>query len=229
MAANIGLFLLILSLLIWVLRYRSLPKGPQVLGWFLLANLLIQLTAQAFWVRKMNNLPLLHLNTILEFIFISYFFKVVYLGQEWFRRYYSYILIGICVLLGLNSVFFESIFDFNTHAKILVQICLIGFVLIYFFDAFGKVDFTENIPQSISLICFGILLYNAGSLFIFMFGQISIAKEIVESYRLIWMVNGILSTLLQFIFLIAFVKFAWGRRPNLSVGKLPVAGSRFAP
>ncbi|MEL6251921.1 MAG: hypothetical protein AAFR87_07915, partial [Bacteroidota bacterium] len=87
-----------------------------------------------------------------------------------------------------------------------------------FFDAYGKVDLAQTDAQAVSLICFGILLYNSGSLFVFMFSEFSSLADVRESYRIIWMINGVLTFLFQLIILIAFLKLnRFGRSSDPSL------------
>lgn len=209
---DVGQGFLFLAVLVWGFSYWKQPKAIQWLGIYLVLNLIIQLVAAYMWQNRMNNLPLLHVNTLLEFVFFSLFFRYVYIDQQFFTKYFTHILILGSILLILNSLLLESIFAFNTQAKVLVQICLIAYVLLYFFDAFGRVDFSQTEGRAISFICFAILMYYAGSLFIFMFGQISSTQNLVEEYRLIWIVNGVLTTIFQLIVLISIAQIAIYRK-----------------
>lgn len=204
---NVAIGFLVASVVIWALYRRKMPSGITYVGIYLLLNLLVQIGAYFLWKQSLNNLPLLHLNTLLEFVFFSLFFREIYIGQPWFKKNAKYIIAGISLLLVLNSLFLESLTDFNSNAKILVQVCLISYVILYFFDAFGRVDFSFADTQAISFICFAVLMYYAGSLFIFMFKYNSFrTAEIAEGYRLIWVINGILNAIFQLIVLIAFSK-----------------------
>lgn len=208
---NIGLAFLAAAVLVWMRYYRKMPRAIQLLGFYLLANLLIQVGADFLWQRSMNNLPLLHLNTLLEFVFITLFFREVYIEQAWFKKYFNYWISVVAFLLIVNSLFIESIYEFNSIAKTLVQVIIMTYVILYFFDAYGRVDFSQVEHQVIGLICFAILLCYAGSLFVFMFSQFSWGSN-REVYRGLWLINGGLTLVFQLLILIAFLKTVFQRR-----------------
>ncbi|RMG58705.1 MAG: hypothetical protein D6722_23285, partial [Bacteroidetes bacterium] len=94
-----------------------------------------------------------------------------------------------------------------------VQLSLIAYVILYFFDAFGRIDLTEREPQVFSVLCYAILLYYAGSLFIFMFGQWVIQEEMSEAFEWIWGFNAIFSSLFQLVAMWAIFRLAWRHHP----------------
>lgn len=199
----------------WAWYYRQLPPAIRYLGMYLVLNLIIQLAASwiAYYADTPNNLPLLHLNTLLEFIFFSLFFREVYIDVLIFKRYFGWWLGGGSLLLMANSFFWEPIWGFNTVAKAAVQLCLIAYVILYFFDAFGRVDLTERVPQVFSLLCSAILLYYAGSLFIFMIGQWIIQEAMGEAFEWMWTFNAIFSSLFQLVAMVSVYRLAWRGRP----------------
>lgn len=207
-----GLILLILSVIVWAIRYVVLPKSIKILGIYLLLNLVVQIVADQLWQRSMNNLYLLHLITLLDFVCLSFFFKEIYLNYNKFKEYFYYIIGTISTLLILNSIFLEPLDFFNSNARILVQSILITYVIMYLFDAFGKVDFSKREEQVISLICFAILIYYAGSLSTYLFSQFY-SEEIKEGLRPIWVINGFLTALFQFILLMGIIRL--GFRPKI--------------
>lgn len=205
---NLGLYLLIISVLVLGLFFKRMPKAIQVLGGYFLLNLVIQYYADYLWQERMNNLPLLHLNTLFELIFISWFFREIYIDQHFFKKHYVSLIGGLVLVLAANSIWFESIYEFNSNGKTMVQIVIIVFVILYFFDAYGRVDFSKTEAQAFSFICFAFLLYYSGSLFIFMFGQF-FAGNNNEIYRHFWILNAFLSVFFQLFILISILKIAF--------------------
>ena len=162
---------LIISIGIISIRYRRIPLIIKLLGLYLVVNLCTEFYARWLTNRKINNLFLLHIYTLLEFLTWSLFYKYLFKKsvKDWFQKYFWVIISFISILIILNSTFLEPTTGFNSNAKTLVQIILIGYAIAYFFRSFGKIDFSETINQSIILINFAVLLYYSGSLFIFMF------------------------------------------------------------
>jgi len=211
---NTGLTFLVVSVILGIVNFGRFSRAIKVLIIYLSLNLVVQGVAYFLWQRSINNLPLLHLNTLLEFVCFSFFFKEVYVDQYFFKKNFNYFVAGISLLLILNSAFFESVFAFNTNAKVFVQLCLILYVILYLFDAFGKVDFAIREDQVISVICFAILIYYAGSLSTYLFSRLY-TEEIKEGIRPIWVINGLLTALFQFILLIGILRLVF--KPRLKV------------
>ncbi|GAB4423807.1 MAG: hypothetical protein OHK0039_40600 [Bacteroidia bacterium] len=210
--SDIGIGVLILAVAGWAAHYRRLPRAFRYLGLYLACNLSVQVVAHQLWLRSMNNLPLLHLNTLLKFVMFSLFFRELYIDMRWFKRWFWYVVGSGVLLLVANSLWRESVFGFNTVAKAAVQLCLMGYVVAYFFDAFGRVDFAQILPQIIGSVCYAILLYYAGSLFIFMFGQWMVRENPGDAFQSVWIVNAIFSTLFQLVAMTAIYRVVWQRR-----------------
>lgn len=206
--SNIVLIVATLSGLTWVVWRNKFPTAFGYLGVYLILSVVLRLIMKALWTNGLNNLWLLHLSTLTEFIFYSLFFRHVFLELNWFKKNFNYFLLTTSAIIILNSILFESIFEFNTNARSLVQVLLILYVILYFFDAFGKVDFADPINQSTSLVCFGVLVYYSGSLFIFMFGNLFFDQK-SEAYRIFWVVNAVLSLIFQILIFIAILQIAF--------------------
>ncbi|MEZ4829846.1 MAG: hypothetical protein R3C61_26730 [Bacteroidia bacterium] len=202
---------LVASVILWGVFFRRLPRAVRILGWYLTCNLLIQFLAQYLWSRSLNNLPLLHLNTFLEFAFFALFFREIYIGLLFFKKYTWLFIDAMTLFLLYNAAFWEPLDSLNSNASGLVHLSLVFFVILYFFDAYGKVDLSERTAQSISFICFAVMLSYAGGTFIFMFSQF-ITAETLKGYQLFWIVNGALSTFFQGIVLFSIVRIVFYMR-----------------
>lgn len=207
-AADIGRVFLLIGILIWVVRFRKMPRSIHPIGVYFVLNLIIQQYAIYLWGQHDNNLWLLHVNTWLEFILFSLFFREIYRGFPLFKRYFwAWIGFGFLGLVA-NSIWIEPFTGFNTIAKSVVQVSLLTYVIMYFIDAFGKLDFSQRKPQAISMICFAILLYYAGSFFIFLFATASVSTTLAQPYDLIWMINSLMVAIFQLIILVALLLIA---------------------
>ena len=115
-----------------------------------------------------NNLPLLHLYTLGEFLLWSFFFKTVLGKDSWLNKYFVPFLMGITGLVVANSVFLQPIWGFNSHAKTLVQLIIIVYALVF---AFHYAEFNVRQSNAYKILRFInalILMYYCATLFIFM-------------------------------------------------------------
>ncbi|MBC7777250.1 MAG: hypothetical protein H7246_17590 [Phycisphaerae bacterium] len=192
------------SLLLLLLRFRRLSPPFKVLIWVLVNELITESLASWLFNQKINNMPLLHLYTLVSFWILSYFFRILFRKKPFVRRYFWAYLGLITALLCANSYWFEPIHGFNSNAKTLVQCLIIGYVVYYLFDAFGEIDLLQPNELAISLVNIAILIYNAGSLFIFMFAKILNQGLLSpEAQSGLWMVNSLLYLVFQLLLLTA--------------------------
>jgi len=210
------ILLVINTVLVILLSFGRIPKEISALRGFLLIDAVTEWLAKWLAVLQVNNLPLLHLYTPLEFLTISWFFKVVFADWVLFQRYfYIWVVIVLAFLIG-NSIFLEPLTGFNSNAKTLTQIIIITYATAYFFRSFGKIDFSEKSAFAIALVNVGILFYYSGSLFIFMFSKALNSPEFLANTNIqvfFWMLNGALFLLFQILIFIATWKVARIRIP----------------
>jgi len=111
----------------------------------------------------------------------------------------------------LNSILVQSIFEFNTIAKTIVQIIIISYAVIYFYNLTDDQPLSRTSEKSIRLINSAILIYYSGSLFVFMCSQLSFLNE--DVYLLFWTFNAILNVIFQLLILIGIWKVIFLKTP----------------
>jgi len=195
--ANVALFILGLNVLICILYFKRFNVPFRRLGIFLIFNFLIELLAILFTAQGINNLPLLHLYTLGEFILLSIFYESIIPKRGLIKKYQKHFLILGILLILLNSIFIQSIFEFNNLAKTFVQISIISYAVLYFYNLTENKKFNALQQKSLRLINSAILIYYSGSLFIFMCSQISF--ENTETYTLFWTFNAALNAIFQLL------------------------------
>jgi hypothetical protein len=205
------------SVLMYALRFRHLPVEFKVLGIFLIIDASTELAATWTLYQRINNLPLLHIYTLLEFVSLSLFYRAVFASRAGFQRYFWPFVGVVSALVVANSIFLEPPTGFNSNAKTLVQIALMGYAVFYFFNAYGKTDFSKPRYLAQGLVNTAVLLYNAGSLFIFMFAKILAQNKAVRDYQnVFWMFNAFLFLIFQLLVFIAIWKAAFRQTKSSS-------------
>lgn len=175
-----------------------LPGAFKILGLYLGWNLLIELVT-FIPARGTNNLPLLHLYTLFEFILFTLFYKKLELFKSWSSKSFWIFLVSLSSLIILNSVFLQSIFAYNSYAKTIVQVLLISYSVGYMFQLKEKGDESG----SLNLANAAILLFYSGSLFVFMFGNVVLPPEYDNIF---WEINLLLNLLFQVLILVSLWK-----------------------
>ncbi|WP_461303529.1 hypothetical protein [Aureisphaera sp.] len=198
-AAHLATVLVALNSLLCIIAYRRMNVPLKRLSYFLFWNLFIEILAITFMKLGHNNLPLLHLYTLGEFLLFSYFYKSLLNKPKPFQLFFPLFVAGISVLIILNSIFVQSIYGFNTIAKTLVQVLIISYSVLYFYNLVENQKASNHIAKSLRLINSAIMIYYSGSLFIFMCSKISF--ENTETYIVFWAFNAILNVIFQLLIL----------------------------
>ncbi len=201
---KILLGLLILSTALGVSRWRVIPNAFEFLVGYLLWNLMVEGIIYVI-PSGTNNLPLLHIHTLVEFVLFSFVYKEIGLFENWKRKFYWLFLTVISALIILNSVFIQSIFEYNSFAKTLVQAILIGYAVAYLF----KLEDQNRHSKATNILNTAVLIFYSGSLFIFMFGNILLKNEYMS---LFWDINLILNIVFQILMFVAIWKVSGLRR-----------------
>jgi hypothetical protein len=210
------LFFVILNSVLLLWKYRDIPAKIRSVVYFVGLCLATDLSSRYLFDQASNNLFLLHIYTLLEFLAWSYFFYQLFRNQDWVRTKLPW-LVGIGVILIVaNTVFLEPVTGFNSNAKTFVQAILIFYAVYYLFTSFGQTDLRQPLPLATTLINFAILLYYSGSLFIFMFSKLLGEQGTADDLQYgFWAVNAVLSLLLQVFIFISLWKVAF-RKTNSS-------------
>ncbi len=202
--ANIALLFLCISVAFCIFYRKKLNVPFQRLFYFLVWNLSIEILAIIFSNSGYNNLPLLHIYTLGEFLLFSYFFKSLLDKPIFFKKYFWHFVITGSLFIVSNSIFFQSIFGFNTFAKTFVQVTIISYAILYFYNLVENQLFSLSLSKSLRLINSAILVYYSGSLFIFMCSNVYLENK--QIYVPFWAFNAILNFLFQLLILIGLWK-----------------------
>lgn len=187
------------STLLIIIYWKRLSPAFRYLSYYIFWNLLIEILSRNYHYIDENNLPLLHLYTLGEFILFSMFYRILYAKVKWIQRYYWMFVCTISGFIILNSLFLQSIYEFNSYAKTLVQLLIMGYAIFYFYHLIDEENknTTEN---GIKVINSAVLIYYSGSLFIFMFSNYFLSQNI-RIHVGFWVFNAFLNMLFQILIL----------------------------
>ncbi|MDB5211016.1 MAG: hypothetical protein JWQ30_1843 [Sediminibacterium sp.] len=189
--------------------YRSLGKALKRFSLFLFLSGIIQGISLAFWFLNKNNFPLLHIYIAIGFCILAWFYKTVLKG--FINPKIINITIVIFLLFTLvNSLFFQTIFTFNSYALVLECILIIILSLstyIFFINDIAMESRIENIT-SINWINSGLFIYNTSSLVIFYFGDYFTRHFPEYINRYTWVLHSFFSMVMYTFFYIGL----WKRR-----------------
>ena len=194
---------LVISGLLWLWKYRLLPTEIKRLGPFLFVTLVVQFYSVYLSRHNLPNLYLLHIYTLLELLTLVYFYYYLFRAQPAAQKVIPWLTGVFSLFIIANSIFLEPITGFNSNAKSLVQISLIGAATYYFFIAFGKVDLARPEPRSLILINFAVMLYYSSTLFIFMSSRFLNDNHLASSlHNLFWAINALVYVIFVLLILL---------------------------
>ena len=208
---NLAVICLLINVVLLLYKFNRLESPFQRFCYFLIWSLLIEVFARIGSYMWGNNLPLLHLYTLGEFILLSWFYKTLIMKPAGFQSKYWSFIIGISGLIILNSLLLQSIDGFNTYAKTFVQIIIISYAILYFYNLTENQSESSIVEKILRLINSAIIVYYSGSLFIFMCGQISF--DISELYIPFWAFNASLYLIFQLLILWGIWKVVFKKTP----------------
>jgi len=131
---------------------------------YLVNSALFNVLAKILAIYKVNNLPFLHLYTLLEFLIITSFFRVIAEPPR-IRRLVRWLQAGFSVFAIGYVCTYGNLFAFNMLPRSVAALIIILFCLYFLIDYFSG---TGNKYLSFSFITLiGLLVYFSGSICLF--------------------------------------------------------------
>jgi hypothetical protein len=218
-AASLPLyFILILSCSIGIIQYKKLSSPFKLLVGYLCFNLAIEVGSVFGAIVYHQNLPLLHLYTMGEFVLWTLFYDRLFKEKTFLNKYLYWILGTIGTLVMLNSIFVQSIFSYNSYAKTLVQTLIICYALRYSFYFTEEAIHPSLEYKMLRVINAVILLNYSGTLFIYMSSIFWLTDN--GDFSFLSPLNLVLNTIFQLIILITLWKVVFTHRKSSSLSSL---------
>lgn len=185
-------FLGILSILV-ALKFKKNELPWKIIAIYLIGSFITQSIAYIYWELNWNNLKILHIYSLFQFVAFSAFYLSTTHGR--IKKRVIWITSGvICCLLIINSIWNESLQEFNSLGVFISNGTIIIYVVAHFFEVLGADLHTKKYL----IINSGILLFISESLVIFLFGNLLKDVEMIDQAGL-WYTHAI--TYLLFLIL----------------------------
>jgi hypothetical protein len=139
---------------------------------YFVVSVVIQALSLFLWRRSINNLPLLHLYTPVEFLLLLAFFNRLP-GRIVSNKLFWVLGMSFLVLSIADSLFFESIYSFNVYARSLEALILIALAIKWFVYAITpeETNSAGYNTASINYFVSGVFIYFAGAIVLFSFSN----------------------------------------------------------
>lgn len=185
---------ILLPILIAVINYYKITKAIRVLFYYLLVTACISAGSTILAAKRINNAPLIHIDTIIESLFLLRFFGLLFVNKP-LNRYIRILTIVFPVFCCINFIFFQSIYSFNTYTHALEAMLFITFSMLYWIYRDDDVSWSS---VSTNWIVSGLLLYFSSGFFLFVFGNFLLTNEFT------WNIHATLILIMYLLFATGF-------------------------
>ncbi|MDN3583946.1 hypothetical protein [Mucilaginibacter flavus] len=178
------------------------PFAKPILIYLLFAGI-TDVVERILGLRHINNLPLLHFYTIVEYLFILKFFQS-FVSDFRVLRVIWILFILFPFLSVLDFIFIQDIHEYNSYPRPIAALIVIGLCMYYFFNYTTQENKKPWVTMPINWIVTGLLIYFSSSLIYFAFLNL-IAQQ--ASDNLYFIFGGIHATLVLLMYLMVAVGF----------------------
>lgn len=195
---------ILIPLLIAAMNFKSYTSDLKVIFYYLTLATVTQAVSFAFWKQSVNNFPILHVYTIVEYLLLLWFYSVVL--KEFISKYMFIVLsIAFPIFSIINSLYIENIYAFNTYGRSLEALIFIFLSISWFVKIVAEDEETRIMGKAINYINSGFLVYFAGS--IAMFSYSSYVAQMSEVHRVnVWTIHTVLAVQLYILIAIGLWK-----------------------
>ncbi len=198
---------ILIPIFTFILRYKIAKKEERMIFYYLVISGLINVAGIVLSRFHTTNLPLLHLYTIIEAIFLLGYLRLIF-SEPLIKKVILWAIILFPVLCIINFSFFQSIFSFNTYTRPLEAILITFFCLTYLY----KSGFTENwLSKPRNWFNIGILIYFPVAFIIFVLSNYLAANPNKAMNTMVWNVHAALVLLMYLAWTKAFSLIKNGR------------------
>ncbi len=161
-----GPWLIVLPVLPALKNYFSYSREFKIVAWYLILSGCSQTVSFILWKQSINNLPVLHVYTLLEFLILYRFY--LKLLQSFIPGVFFYSTLIIFILFSfIDSFILENIFVFNTYTRSLEAFIFILFSVLWFVQLMTDDHKAGLQTKALSFINGGFFIYFSGSIVLF--------------------------------------------------------------
>lgn len=194
----------LVPLIVGLINFPRHKKYDRIIFFYIIISGMVDLVVSVLAYNRINNLPVFHVFTVIEFILLSLFFNSIYK-----RKIYSiitFITIGIFILLAiLNSFFLQDLYKFNTYTRSVEAIILICYCVYYFYHLISS---NEDVNYSVTWHVSGMFIYFSASSILFIMSNVTLTIN----KELNWILWHIHSAMLLIMYIFITIGFYIGKK-----------------
>lgn len=191
--------------------YKELPAQLKTFSRFVFLSGIIELLSRICWFYQKNNMPLLHIYVAGGFVLVALFYQHV-LKDVIHKNIIPAILVAFLLFTGINSLFIQPIYTFNSNALTVEAILIIVLSLstfIFLMNDIVKKKFV-HLVKSINWINSGLFIYYSSSLLIFHYGNLITLFAPSHLVKYTWVLHSFFSAIMYCCFFAGL----WNRPRN---------------
>lgn len=193
-----------LPIIVAIWLYRRITRSLKAILLYLCVAVVFNYAA-TISSHSNNNLPLLHIYTVVEFLLVIRFYFIVLPGKR-----IKKVVIVLSILFSawaiMNSLFVQHIYGFNSYSRATEALIMIVFGVLYIIHT-AKDDSNEEWSRNPeNWVNAGFLLYFSGALSQFAFSNIVSAHAPAVFKMAIWDIHATFVLVMYLLFTVAFLK-----------------------
>jgi hypothetical protein len=192
---------ILLPVITAIIRKKHWGPPESLVFVYLLISGLFNVLAALLAARRINNLPLLHLYTVIEFLVISGFFYAATDNLKE-RRVIKIMWIAFPIIALLTIFSFNSLFVYNQVPRSIEAIIILIFCIHFFMKSLSFS--AAPVPFFNFATVVALLLYFSGSLALFALSNFIIGNKTINS--LIWNTHATFVLIMYLIIAVAYFK-----------------------
>lgn len=171
--------------------FKHLNKTLKKLSVFICFSAITEFLAARYASHGINNMPISHLYAFIQVPLLAWVFRDLISGI----RQKVIIILSVLFLLfsAVNLAFWEDLLEFNSNQRYFAAVCIITFCAFYFIQLFIDTKILKIELDPYFWMSAGILIYTAGTLFLFIYAQ-EVLNGANNAY---WNLNCILNIFLN--------------------------------
>lgn len=165
-----------------LIYYKRLNNAFRLLLYFFLSALLFELQASVLKVYYQNNMPGLHLYTLVEFLVFSRVYYLHFQKNSILRLFIginTIVFIGACIA---DAFFISSIWGWNTFSRSYSSVSVICYALLYFYLYFKGESGQDSPDHPMFWVAAGSLFYFSCNMLYFMLNEYLVRHAYYTAY-----------------------------------------------
>lgn len=187
---------LVLPLILSLINFNKVDKTLKKLSVFIFIFVPIEIFAFYLMFEGKNNLYLFHIFTYVEGIFYALIFYDILKGKM--KKLIPYLFFTFLVFSIINSIYWEPLVIFNSNQRSVGGVIILIYVMGYFAQIFHEAKIQKIEQDAYFFMCSSILIYTAGTLFLFILAN----QVLTEENNAYWDLHSVLNILLNIGFTI---------------------------